>query len=64
MIEWDWTAPQVCPICKKEYFMTSKTDWAYKRGPVGRKKYFCSYKCATAYDKEVQKRKPKKSKDE
>lgn len=42
---------KVCAICKKVFY-ARENMYAYKRGYDNNKKFFCSYGCMRAYDKQ------------
>lgn len=45
----------ICPVCHKEFYISDKTQWVYKREQYvnGRKvrHYFCRYNCMCEFDK-------------
>ena len=34
-----------CPICKKDFIAVDRDSWAYRSGPGGMAKLFCSWSC-------------------
>lgn len=49
-MDWDWTTPLKCPVCGKDFYITTYKDWAYKFGQLGHRKYFCSWSCLRKYE--------------
>lgn len=42
-----------CPECKKEFFVSNKDAWAYKKEHKGRRLIFCTYGCMRSWEKSV-----------
>lgn len=54
MANWDWTTPHKCPICKKDFWVTSRREWAYKRDKKDALVFLCSWKCLRKYDEKAE----------
>lgn len=39
-----------CPVCRKKYWKGN--EWAYKSGYTNRERFFCSWKCLRAWEKD------------
>ena len=55
--DWDWTAPHKCPVCGKVFFVTSRTEWVYKRVYDSKPVYICGWSCLRKHDAEKEKEK-------
>lgn len=42
-----------CQECKKEFFVSNKDAWAYKKAYKGRRLIFCTYGCMRKWEKSV-----------
>jgi len=68
MAGWDWPVPLKCYQCGCDIYMSvSKREWAFKRDFCMhdsrnrlREKFFCSWKCMRAYDREIEEKKMQK----
>lgn len=55
MADWDWTTPHKCPICGKNFWVTSKTGWSYKRKSSQGLVFMCSWSCLLKFDEKAEK---------